>query len=87
MGGALARLTSLRRLPITTDQSPNLGAAIGLAMTHGLSLYDAAYVELAKRLHLPLATLDQNLARAALAEGLDLIPTPQGGAGGPNNIA
>lgn len=86
-GGALARLTSLRRLPITTDQFPDLDAAIDLAMVHGLSLYDAAYVELATRLDLPLATLDRNLARAALAEGLDVTPTPQGGRGGRNNVS
>ena len=41
-----------------------------LARTHGLSAYDAAYLELAVRLGLPLATLDRTLGRAAREEGL-----------------
>ena len=75
-GGAGARLAALRTLPIATDQATELDAAIGLAMAHGLSLYDASYVELAKRRYLPLATLDRDLVRAASAEGLAVIPAP-----------
>lgn len=41
-----------------------------LSDTHGLTAYDAAYLELAARLEAPLATIDKSLARAALAEGL-----------------
>ena len=75
-GGAVARLAALRILPIATDPASGLEAAINLAIAHRLSVYDASYVELAKRRDLPLATLDRNLARAASAEGLDVIPAP-----------
>jgi predicted nucleic acid-binding protein len=41
-----------------------------LARHHGLTAYDAAYLELARRRRLPLATLDRDLASAAEAEGV-----------------
>jgi predicted nucleic acid-binding protein len=44
-----------------------------LARHHRLSVYDAAYLELATRLRLPLATLDAALGRAARAEGARLL--------------
>jgi predicted nucleic acid-binding protein len=40
---------------------------------HSLTGYDEAYLELAIRRRLPLATLDKQLSRAARAEGLELI--------------
>jgi len=43
-----------------------------LAMQCGLSTYDAAYLELALRRGLPLATLDRELAAAARAYGVRL---------------
>lgn len=60
-------------LPLREDSA---GAAhiwtdcIDLADRHGLSLYDATYLELAKRLRRPLATLDQRLANAAREAGI-----------------
>ena len=36
-----------------------------LANAHNLSVYDAAYLELALRHHVPLATLDLDLRKAA----------------------
>ena len=47
--------------------------AFALAERHGLSSYDAIYLELAKRHTAPLATLDKTLARAAADEGLPLV--------------
>jgi predicted nucleic acid-binding protein len=44
-----------------------------LAQTHQLTAYDAAYLELALRFQLPLATLDQELITAAHAAGVRLI--------------
>lgn len=41
-----------------------------LASRHGLSAYDAAYLELALRRKLPLATVDAALSRAMAAEGV-----------------
>jgi predicted nucleic acid-binding protein len=45
---------------------------LDLAMQHGLSTYDAAYLELALRRGLPLATLDRELIVAARACGVPL---------------
>ncbi len=69
--GTTERLDSLKALPIRTDGDTNLQAAFNLAREHGLSFYDALYLELAKRLGTTLATLDRKLAGAALAEGLE----------------
>lgn len=44
-----------------------------LADQYGLTVYDAAYLELALRLDAPLATLDQDLARAARAAKVPLF--------------
>ena len=44
-----------------------------LARKHGLSSYDAGYLELAARLQLPLATRDAALARAANSVGVQLF--------------
>ena len=45
-----------------------------LAQKHGLTAYDAAYLELAMRLSASLATLDTQLVRAAKAEGISSVP-------------
>ena len=47
--------------------------ACALAHEHRLSGYDATYLELAVRVQLPLATLDQALGTAGRAEGLDVL--------------
>ena len=63
----------LLSLPIAVDpaeRSLSLTASYRLARTHGLTSYDAAYLELATRCGLPLATLDARLAVAAEAEGV-----------------
>lgn len=49
------------------------GATLDLALAHGLTVYDAAYLELAKRSGLPMATLDRRLADAARREGVELL--------------
>lgn len=45
---------------------------LDLALQHGLSTYDAAYLELALRRGLPLATLDRELIVAARTCGVTL---------------
>ena len=50
------------------------GATVALSVKHKLSVYDATYLELAMRLQLPLATLDDELIAAARAEGLTVLP-------------
>ena len=66
------RLAALRDLPVATDEGTDLQAAFGLARTHGLSLYDALYLELARREGAELATLDGPLGQAAASEGVVL---------------
>jgi predicted nucleic acid-binding protein len=71
-----ATLADLALLPIRLDPETDQhawGATARLAARHGLTLYDAAYLELARRVDLPLATLDQELRAAALAEGVPLL--------------
>lgn len=46
---------------------------LDLALQHGLSTYDASYLELALRRGLPLATLDRQLATAARASGVPVL--------------
>ena len=46
---------------------------MALARKRKLTVYDAAYLELAKREALPLATLDRDLEKAAIAEGVALF--------------
>lgn len=63
----------LASLPITVDEETRLhafGNTISLAREHNLSAYDAAYLELAMRRGVPLATLDDKLKAAALAVGV-----------------
>lgn len=54
-------------------QSITFGVLQELAVRHRLSAYDAAYLELAVRLKLPLATLDEALRRAAVLENVELL--------------
>ena len=68
-----AFLLSLSRLRIRVDRVPDEGAVLRLARAHRLSVYDAAYLELAQREGLPLATLDADLRRAAAGEGVALL--------------
>lgn len=49
------------------------GAVIRIATSYQLTVYDAAYLELAKRTRLPLASLDGDLRKAALAAGVILL--------------
>jgi len=69
-------LADLALLPINLDAETDRqawGATLRLAERHRLTLYDAAYLELAQRRGLPLATLDVDLRRAAVAEGMALL--------------
>ncbi len=66
--GLLARAS---RLPLATDgRIVPLVEIAELADTHGITTYDAAYLELAIRLNCPLATQDKGLAEAAAEIGL-----------------
>jgi predicted nucleic acid-binding protein len=68
-----AFLLNLSLLRLRADQSPDENAVLRLARSHRLSVYDAAYLELARREGLPLATLDGDLRKAAAGEGVALV--------------
>jgi predicted nucleic acid-binding protein len=66
----------LSSLPIEIDPATGAqawAASLALAEQHGLTLYDAVYLELAIRQNLPLASLDRQLRRAAVAAGVALL--------------
>jgi predicted nucleic acid-binding protein len=66
-------LLNLSRLRLRADQSPDEDAVLRLARAHRLSVYDAAYLELAQREGVALATLDADLRKAAASEGVVLV--------------
>jgi predicted nucleic acid-binding protein len=69
-------LADLALLPISVDAETDRqawGATLQLSERHRLTLYDAAYLELALRRGLPLASLDAELRGAAQAEGVTVL--------------
>lgn len=69
-------LADLSRLDIEVDPDTNRQAwnvAPALADRFGLTVYDAAYLELAMRRRLALASLDRELRAAALDAGVELL--------------
>ena len=71
--GALA---SLALLPAKVDAEADRQAwstTVHLAERHGLTVYDAAYLEIASRRKIPLATLDRQLRAAAMCDGVQLL--------------
>ena len=68
--------SSLLSFHIAVDAEPGFSrifAIRDIAERHRLTSYDAAYLELAMRLHLPLCTLDGDLRKAAQAENVPLL--------------
>jgi BarA-like signal transduction histidine kinase len=68
-------LTRLKALPIDAAQQvpTEILELPAIAQKHGLTNYDAAYLELAMRFRLPLATTDAELRRAAAAAGVAIV--------------
>ena len=66
----------LESLSLVQDVRPvanHVRDVLPLARTHGLSAYDAAYLELSFRCRAPLATLDGKLQRAAKRMGITIF--------------
>jgi predicted nucleic acid-binding protein len=63
-----AALNLVQELPLRLDGQGDSDTTLQLARAHKLTIYDAAYLELAVRRHLPLVTLDTALAAAARSE-------------------
>ena len=69
-------LALLRSLPITVDAvavDGSWGAVMDFARSHQLSSYDACYLELARRLALPLVAADGRLRNAAGMAAITLL--------------
>ena len=66
-------LRNLGQLSINVDRVPADAGLLTLARQHRLTVYDAAYLELAQREGLKLATLDTALHRAAKVAGVPLL--------------
>lgn len=72
-GRTSVAMALLRALPIRVDAATEEELLMTLARRHGLTAYDAAYLELALRLDVPFASLDEELVRAARSEGVVVI--------------
>lgn len=73
---AASFIARLRLPPIIADDQTDdrsWGETIRLARAYTLSAYDAAYLELAIRRGLPLASLDDQLKASAVATGVSLF--------------
>lgn len=69
-------LTDAAMLGITVDSADGFGvpaATVDLALAHKLTIYDAAYLELALRRRVTLATFDAELRAAAARENVSLF--------------
>ena len=68
LGGIEGFISQLENLPIQVDPltaQQSFSRTLALGRAYNLSSYDAAYLELAIRESIPLATLDKDLAKAA----------------------
>jgi predicted nucleic acid-binding protein len=75
-----AFVAMIEHLPIVADPSTGsraLHQTKALAHEHRLTAYDAAYLELAMRLGLPLATGDRGLGAAARRTGVPVLEGTQ----------
>ena len=70
---SLIDLAALRIEVDTEGMSKAWSASVQLAEKHGLTIYDAAYLELAQRRRLKIATMDNALFEAARSELLPAI--------------
>jgi predicted nucleic acid-binding protein len=74
-------LAELMHLPITIDPHTNSyawSATLRLAEKFSLTVYDAAYLELAHRHSIPLGTLDRELRAAAISAGIEILGADDG---------
>jgi predicted nucleic acid-binding protein len=73
VAGTAEFLSALGGAPVATDHEPDSEGVLRWARGYRLSVYDAAYLELAVRLQAGLATLDRKLAAAAEAAGVEVV--------------
>jgi predicted nucleic acid-binding protein len=73
---ALGHIVQPCAIPVKVDAEADRqawSAALHLAERHGLTVYDASYLEIASRRKIPLATLDRQLRAAAASDGVQLL--------------
>ncbi len=71
------QIAFLQKLPIVVDEDSHSQTWYNtstLALAHNLTVYDAAYLELAMRQGLPLATMDKRLRDAAKKVDVKCLP-------------
>lgn len=72
-----AFIDDLNRLPVDVDRNATstvvFNVTQALCRKHGLTAYDAAYLEIALRGGYGLATVDEDLRKAAVAENVSLL--------------
>ena len=67
-------IAQLAEVPVEIDaELPDAGQLLALALRYDLSSYDAAYLDLALRRQLPVATQDVALAQAARLAGVGVV--------------
>ncbi len=66
-------IEAVEGLGIALDTTPSNAGVLRLARRHGLTIYDAMYLDLALRLGADLATFDTALCRAALTEEIVVV--------------
>ena len=75
--GVAQAVALFSQLPVVIDAETNARAAaetLGLARQHGISVYDAAYLELALRRGAALGSLDGPLRASAKKVGVSVLP-------------
>ncbi len=76
---AQTMIEQMGRLPVEIDRDvPDAAQLLALALRYDLTSYDAAYLELALRRQLPIATQDAALANAARTAGVGVFTTETG---------
>ena len=68
-------LVSIDKLQIIIDSVPpgfKIPLTLRLSREHGLTVYDACYLELAVRMGIPIASLDDDLVKAAKSARIEL---------------
>lgn len=67
-------MSDIGTLEIEMDEGHDESQLFDLARRFGLTAYDAAYLEVAFRRSLPLATFDRRLRQAAKTVGIGVVP-------------
>src|SRR5215469_8812598 len=76
IAGVTASLARLAQLPISVESSDSdrvFNQVTSLARHQQLTSYDAAYLELALRERIPIATLDERLRQSARVLGIKIL--------------